>query len=224
MAELLRSLGPLETAAIRPDCWPRLNLFFGDLRLVRLWGAVGRRMLSFVLDGDALERWRLAAKLQACPRCGCRGTLNAHGWLRGYSEGGSETVLRGQRFVCSNRGRRPGCGRTGAVMLARFLPGFSVTATTLCRFVIAVVIGGQERRAAWQRLSTMAIQTGYRLLARLGQAQPHLRAWLCRVRAPPPSCAQAPLSQLLAHLQLALPGAGCLLARFQIQFQVPALP
>ena len=53
-------------------------------------GGQGRR---FVRDEAELERWRLSAKLETCPHCGRIGTLNAHGWLRGYSELGSEHVV-----------------------------------------------------------------------------------------------------------------------------------
>lgn len=175
-------------------------------------------------DGAELERWRLGAKLEACPHCGRVGTLNAHGWLRGYSELGSERVVRGRRFFCSNRHRRPGCGRTLSVLLCGVLGGFVIGAETLSRFA-AAVLSGASRKAAWERLGDgLSVQSGYRLWRRLSQAQPHIRTALLGL-CPPPACAERePLAQLMAHLRRALPSAECVLSAFQLHLQKPLLP
>lgn len=177
----------------------------------------------FVADEAQLERFGLGVKLQACPHCGRHGTLNAHAFVTGYAEAGQGRVLRGRRFFCSNRHRRPGCGRTFSVRLAHVIPAFVVSARTLTRFVKAV-LGGESLRAAWARLVSMPCQSGYRLWRRLSRAQAHLRSALCRLAMPPPCASREPLAQLLAHLQHVLPGESCELSGFQLRFQVSLLP
>lgn len=186
-------------------------------------GMAGRGRRRFVRDEAELERWLLTAKLEACPHCGCVGALNAHGWLRGYSELGSERVVRGRRVFCSNRHRRPGCGRTFSVLLCGVLGGFVVGAETLSRFATAV-LSGASRKAAWERLGKLSVHSGYRLWHRLARAQPHIRTALLGV-CPPPACDdREPLAQLMAHLNQALPSAECVLSAFQLRLQRPLLP
>jgi hypothetical protein len=176
----------------------------------------------FVRDAVELERYRLGAKLRPCPHCGRHGTLNAHGTLSGYAEVGQARVMRGARFFCSNRGRRPGCGRTVSVLLAHVIPAFCVGTRTLSRFVRAVV-DGDSRRAAWQRSATLALQSGYRLWRRLSQAQARLRTALCRRAAPPSTTHHEPLAQLLLHIRHVATVEDCELTAFQLCLQTPIL-
>lgn len=115
------------------------------------------------VDGEAALS-ALDAKALRCPHCGLYGTLNAHGWLFGYAEVGSTRVMRGRRLYCSDRFRRPGCGRTFSVLLSRVLAGFTVTTQTLGLFVRAVVAGAC-RKAAWESVvrAGLALRSGYRL-------------------------------------------------------------
>lgn len=155
---------------------------------------------SFVRDRPALERARIHAKQRACPHCGRLGTLNGHGVLRSYGECGEPGVVRGRRLFCSNRGRRPGCGRTVSVLLARVIAGFVVTTRILARFVEAVLTG-RSRHKAWSTAAgTLSLSSGYRLWRRLNRAQPGWRAAL-RGHSPPPDVPAAePLAQVWAHL------------------------
>lgn len=134
--------------------------------------------------------------------------LVGHGFLRGYAERGSEIVVRGRRFFCSNRGRRAGCGRTFSVLLSSVMWGFIVRTLTLFGFVQAV-LSGMSRRAAWlgEVAGAFSLSSGYRLYRRLEGAQVALRSWLSRT-APAPACAShEPLAALLAHLGASLPRA-----------------
>jgi hypothetical protein len=103
-----------------------------------------------VRDGTGLANVLLEHKLAQCPHCRQTGALIGHGLLRGYAERSSERVVRGRRIFCSNRGLRPGCGRTFSVLLTMVLSGFLVRTLTLFCFVTAV-LGGLTRRAAWLR-------------------------------------------------------------------------
>ena len=49
--------------------------------------------------------------------------------------------VRGQRVFCSNRGRRGGCGRTFALVLAEVLPRHTVTAPLLWRWLVSWLAG-----------------------------------------------------------------------------------
>lgn len=183
----------------------------------------GSRRRRFVRDEAELEGVRFGAKLEGCPHCGRHGTLNAHGWLRGYSDVGSDRVVRGRRFYCSNRHRRPGCGRTFSVLLAGVVSGFMVGAETLSRFVKAV-LSGVSRKAAWERLGKLSLQSAYRLWRRLSEAQPHIKTPLLGL-CPPPDCDdREPLAQMMAHMKRALPTTDCPLSAFQWHLQTGLLP
>lgn len=156
-----------------------------------------------------LEFGELGVGLWPCPHCARCGTLIGHGFLRGYSERGQEREVRGRRLFCSNRQRRPGCGRTFSVKLATVIAGFIVRTLTLFRFASAV-LGGLTRRAAWLGAAggALSLSSGYRLWSRLTAAQSALRARLSR-EVPAPACtAREPLAQLLAHLAVVVGSAG----------------
>jgi hypothetical protein len=166
----------------------------------------------------------LDPKALACPRCGLYGTLNAHGWLSGYAEIGSARVLRGRRLYCSDRFRRPGCGRTFSVLLSRMIAGFTATTETLARFVRAVV-AGTCRKAAWERVARAGLvpRSGYRLWRRLDRAQSTLRSRLSRLCPPPDTRSALPMAQLVAHLDVALGPADDVFARLQSRLQTSLL-
>ena len=157
----------------------------------------------FVRDPSALGAVLFGLKLAPCPHCRQTGALIGHGFLRGYAERDSEVVVRGRRVFCSNRGARPGCGRTFPVLLCTVLSGFVLRTLTLFCFATAVLVG-LTRRAAWLREArgTLSLSSGYRLWQRLCAAQSTLRARLCRAAPPPDSPAREPLAQLLLHLRL----------------------
>src|SRR5690606_41180404 len=104
--------------------------------------------------------------------CRQSGTLIGHGFLRGYAERGSGLVVRGRRIFCSNRGKRPGCGRTFSVKLGCVLSGFVVRTLTLWCFVQAV-LGGLTLRAAWlvEAAGARSLPRGSRRCARPAAAQ-----------------------------------------------------
>jgi hypothetical protein len=101
--------------------------------------AVPLRPPRFVRDGAALVEVLLGLKLAGCPQCRRSRTLIGHGLLRGYAEHSSEVVVRGRRVLCSNRGQRPGCGRTFSVLLSTVVASFVVRTLTLYRFAKAVL-------------------------------------------------------------------------------------
>lgn len=176
---------------------------------------------GFVRDEPALADVLLGLKLTQCPHCRRTGALIGHGLLRGYAGQTSEEVVRGRRVFCSNRGQRPGCGRTFSVLLSTVIFGFVVRTLTLFRFASAV-LSGLTRRCAWlgAAAGALSLSSGYRLWQRLVAAQSFLRARLCR-EAPAPACAaREPLAQLFAHLAAVVGGgAHCLLESFQHRLQ-----
>jgi hypothetical protein len=177
----------------------------------------GRR---YVGDELELEAFREGVKRWRCPHCGRLGALNAHGRSMGYGDGNGVNTLRGRRFYCSNRRRRPGCGRTFSVLLSEWLSGFVVSALVLYRFLRAVV-SGVTRSAAWTALGTgMPVRSGYRLWCRTQSAQLNWRFQLNRVASAPSHSGQVPFAQVMAHFECVFMGPRCPLAAFQERFQV----
>lgn len=178
----------------------------------------------FVRDLAELSAWLLGAKLRVCPHCGCVGTLNRHGPLTGYTEDGSKRVVRGHRLFCSGRGRRPGCGRTLALLLADTLRARTVRSGTLWRFLLAVATG-LSRKAAWEATGArvLTLRSAYRLWHRFARAGPVVRSRLLSQHPPPHSSSPFPIAQLTQHLLVALPGSDPL-AAFQHRFQLHLLP
>lgn len=184
----------------------------------------GGRCRRFVRDRAELSALLLTAKLMPCPHCGRVGALNRHGPVMGYAEDDSGRRLRGHRLFCSDRGRRPGCGRTFAVRLADVLRARNVGSGTLWRFVLALATG-LTRKAAWERTSAgvLTLRSGYRLWHRFARAGPNIRARLLSLCPPPASTSPLALAQLTDHLQRALPASDPL-AAFQHRFQLDLIP
>lgn len=160
-------------------------------------------------DEASLEGALGAMRMAPCPHCRRTGALIGHGSLRGYTERGSEILLRGRRVFCSNRGRRFGCGRTFSLLLATTLAGFVVRTFTLFGFA-KTVLDGFSPRAAWLHVcdGAFSLSSAYRLWRRLATAQSALRTQLSRELPAPPSTARHPLAQLLGHLAALLGADG----------------
>lgn len=178
----------------------------------------------FARDLQELQRVLDVVKRVVCPHCGAVEALVGHGYLHGYAERGSETVVRGRRFLCSNRFRRPGCGRTFSVLLAHLLSRCIVGTELLLGF-LRQLQGGRAVSAAWNAVATGAfrVQTGYRYLVKLHCRQASLRTRLLQ-RCPPPVCtSRLPLLQLAAHFERAFEGTENPLGAFQLTPQTPLM-
>ena len=176
--------------------------------------------VRFVREAHALDGALRDAKQQQCPRCRRFSALIGHGFLVGYAEHTNDLVVRGRRLLCSNRGRRGGCGRTVSLRIASELAGFSARTWALSRLMLAA-ISGVSLRATWTQhvASPLSLRSGYRLHKRLLKAQAHLRTTLSTA-SPPPDCDGVhPLSQVLSHLHQVLGSHECVLSRFQLRFQ-----
>jgi len=147
----------------------------------------------YAVDEAALDDLASEAKHWRCPRCGRSGTLNAHGSLRGCGAAGAsgKDAVRGRRFFCSNRGRRPGCGRTFSVFLAQVIAGASVRTAALWRFCQGR-LSGLSVLAAWEQArSGWSLEAAYRWWRRWRRAEPALRTQFSRGREPPGGLAAA---------------------------------
>jgi hypothetical protein len=179
---------------------------------------VGQRRTPRFVEGEAgLERARLEAKQDDCPHCGRADTLVRHGLLYGYAAYGAGTLVRGRRLLCSNRHRRPGCGRTVAVLLATVIAGCVVSTRVVSTLVEAVVKGGAPSSTGNVPVHP---RSRSRLWQRLQGAQHHLRTRLLALAPPPSSTHSEPIAQLWSHLRHVFAGASCLLASFQLRFQI----
>lgn len=178
--------------------------------------------VRFVRTEEELEEFRRSVKLRACQHCGAHETLNAHGFLRGYGETGSEVAKRGRRFFCSNRGRRAGCGRTFSVSISGYLPRFSVLALalwSLLRCAVKTSLFQAARLPSW----SLSLSSAYRLKRLFEREAPQFRGWLFREKGPPEIPSRSPLTQLLAHFADIL-GPDRALTEYHWRAQTPLFP
>lgn len=195
---------------------------------------------------------RQSLKHLHCPHCGHVGTLNLHGFLRGYPEEGEgkgekeskeesrededgtedekeeeikKLPVRGHRIFCSNRRLRCGCGRTCSVLLCGHLKRFLITLKTLWAFIAAVVAGTSKKTAFTSVCPTMHSSAAYRLYHRLNLAQIGFRSCLLRlIDVPPPPASNHAFADTLAHFLAAFPKSSISpFADYQLTFQTPLL-
>lgn len=126
------------------------------------------------------------AKGWACPHCRRHGTLNRHGRVRGLGEREpGKDAVRGQRFFCSNRGWRRGCGKTFTVLLATLIRRATVRTGELWRFYKAK-LGGASVVGAWEGLgSRFSVEAAYGWWRRWRRGQFAVRSILAHGRDPP---------------------------------------
>ena len=159
-------------------------------------------------------------KIMPCPHCKVVGTLNRHGSLFGFDDGNPQRkTLRARRVFCSNRRRRPGCGRTFSIWLAETIRRSSLSTRTLLAFLTCLVAHGLAAaiRATKSHLSDRTLQ---RYCKRFDHAQSRIRTALLG-RGPPPDGAfedsrRPAAAQVLAHLHATFPNADCPIAAYQM--------
>jgi hypothetical protein len=171
---------------------------------------------------DFDSHWPLLKQV-ACPHCHQVGFLNRHGYLRGYCEDTSETMIRGWRVFCSDR--RPegsrGCGRTYSLLLAHLLHRRSITTLNAWKFLTAVLLGLTLAAAWFTVVGKSAVECAHHLWNSWKRAQGAIRSRLSAMSFPPKSTQTDPLFQPLEHLQALFPKHPNPMAAFQIYFQKP---
>ena len=161
-------------------------------------------------------------KLMACPHCRAVGCLIRHGYLHGYGASIDGKIQHGWRVFCSNRGRKTGCGRTYALMLAHHLGRRLVDAGRLWGFLTGILDGASIKRA-WESVAApFSLETGYKLWASFVRNQSGIRSAL-HTLVRPVAAALPPLRQTIEHLKAAFPGVACPVAAFQTAFQAAFL-
>jgi len=152
---------------------------------------------------DELNSLLSKLPLMPCAHCGRYGNLIGHGLLRGYAERSSDTVVRGRRVLCSDRGRKRGCGRTVSTLLTRFVERCTVVAATLWVLFGGLADGLSVERAAEKAKFPLDVRSAYRVSFRLKKQTLAWRSWLTSRVTAPESAAQQPLVQLREHLIVA---------------------
>lgn len=174
----------------------------------------------YVADAAGFDSHKERLKLLPCPHCRAVGCLIRHGYLKGYGDHAKEKRRRGWRIFCSDRGRRTGCGRTYAVLLAICLYRRRVDADLLWNF-LRMILEGARRATAWETATaSFCVETGSRLWAGFLKNQSRLRSFLHRRMKPSALLSpEIPVGQLLAHLQAAFPDSSSPVAAFQHTLQ-----
>jgi hypothetical protein len=173
----------------------------------------------FYRDGQEWAAIAERLKLTSCPHCKAVGTLNRHGSLYGFDDSTPpRKTLRARRMFCSNRHRRPGCGRTVSVWLADKIRRLSLGTRSLWAFLRRAAAGSlvEAKHATGSSLSG---RTWQRIWKRFDRNQSAIRTALL-ARGPPPGLPAAvsrrpAAAQVLAHLQAAFPCADCPIAAYQ---------
>ena len=155
-----------------------------------------------------------------CPHCNLSGCLILHGYLYGNSDRNNARITRGHRIYCSNRYKKGGCGKTFSVLTAAVLPGFTIGAHCLWRFLENIKNGLNPALAFAMTGCPMALSTAYRLFKKFITGQTRIRSFLSRIKDPPPAeHVQRPAIQTILHLQSAFDDADCPITDFQYHFQ-----
>jgi hypothetical protein len=173
----------------------------------------------FYRSDDEWNAFAERLKLIACPHCHVVGTLIRHGSLTGFDDANPpRKVLRARRVFCSNRHRRPGCGRTVSVWIAAKIRRLSLGTRTLWHFLRRVATGTLTD-AIRDTHVPLSDRTLRRIGTRFDHAQSQIRTALC-MRCPPPtgppdSGPRPILAEVLAHLFAAFPDTDDPLAAYQ---------
>lgn len=157
-----------------------------------------------------------------CERCQSVGWVIRNGLVYGYQAGSSERVVVAQRLLCSNRGKRGGCGGSMTVRVADAVRKTSVPAPKLWEFFDALR-QAPSVHAAWSHSpasTCFSLTTAYRLTNRLHKAQSWLRSKIATLLmvSGPSQRTDKPLSGLIDDLCCAFAGA-CPVSGFQLRFQ-----
>jgi len=176
-------------------------------------------MLRFYKNKAQFQAFYLKLKLMRCPHCNASGCLILHGYLDGNSDRGNERIRRGHRIYCSNRHKKGGCGKTFSVLKAAVLPGLTIGAHRLWRFLENIKNGLNPARAFQMAGCPMVQSSAYRLVKKFIAAQTRIRSFLSRIKAPPPAQVQSPAIQTILHLHRVFGDTACPITDFQCRFQ-----
>ena len=164
--------------------------------------------------------FRVTIRSGDCPHCHLRGALIAHGYLSGHAATGHDQVTRGQRFFCSNRYSKLGCGGSFSVHWHNVIPYCSLRTDQLFE-LLEKCAAAASTHAAWQASRLIfSLRTACRWLARWRDLTSHVRARLGLVAAPPGKTDGHADPMTLRHLLVAFPHAACPIAAFQHDQQV----
>jgi hypothetical protein len=182
--------------------------------------------------GDQRDRWfyrreeewiAIVERLKqtSCPHCKIVGTLIRHGVLSGFDDRNPQRrTTRARRIFCSNRHRRPGCGRTFSIWLADKIRRLNLTTRTLWTF-LQHAVAGTIAKAVHATHCQLSDRTFQRIWMRFDRGQSAIRTALLG-RGPPPMLPAAhnrrlAAAQVLAHLQATFPHDDCPITAFQLE-------
>jgi len=161
--------------------------------------------------------------MQPCPHCRRKGALILHGFIYGYLLPGGKQK-KAHRVFCSNRNRRPGCGRTFALRRATVIRKLAVTTEQLWKFIKNICKATPIKHALEIHPSQYSLSSIYRLHQRFKRRQHVIRTRLIEFAQPPPVNDSAnPIRQTIEHLRTAFNNKPCPITAFQHHFQTAIL-
>ncbi len=179
---------------------------------------------NYVANERELEKNLQSRKCWCCIFCGLRGTLNLHDKLYYDDEvSGEESILKGRRCFCSNRGNRGGCGRTIIFIFTWVLPRHSYTSEHLWTLLKEISKGTSIMKGILSLPSIFSTDGAYHILQRLRKRQSCVREKLLKICSPPRSSHVDSLALSAEHLRSAFPEEKNPIEAFQERFQVPLM-
>lgn len=178
-----------------------------------------RRYCSGQEDFEVLAESR---RSMVCELCQSVGWVIRNGLVYGYRAGNDERVVVAQRLLCSNRGKRRGCGGSMMVRVADAVRKTLVPAPKLWEF-FDMLRQAPGVHAAWSNspaATCFSLTTAYRLSRRLDKAQSWVRSKIATllVLSGASQRTDKPLLGLIDDLRSAFAGQ-CPVSAFQVQFQ-----
>lgn len=170
-----------------------------------------------------IDEFYHALKHTPCPNCQRIGALIKNGILQGPKPDSSYTVKppRGQRFFCSNRNQRQGCGHSFTIFYMQSIKGLTAFVSTVWAFLTALITTTTMMIPIALKRSQVdiSVSTAYRWKRLLCNAQTAIRSALS-TRIPPPSLSCVnPLTQTIQHLKKFFKNDSNPIAAYQAYFQ-----
>ena len=178
----------------------------------------------FYNSTEDLRQFHFQLKQTTCPHCKSIGSLNLHGYLRGYDDKECrKKIIRGRRLFCCNRNRRKGCGRTFSILAASVIKKFIISAESLWHFLKNILKGYNKIHAFKAAGIPFAESSCYRLWKIFRLHQTSIRSKLLRLFPTPVKPTQSPPMETILHLRCAFKDTAFPITAYQNQFQASFL-
>lgn len=154
-----------------------------------------------------------------CPHCSKKGRLIRHGSLTGKDLYKPTRIIRGVRFLCSNRNKARGCGKTFSLLLDTFLPRLSIPSAKLTSFLESFLHKTSLHQAWNEHLLPFSLRSAKRWLGKMRDNLARVRPKIHEALSPSFTQNLPAMEETLSLLHTLFPDN--FISRFQSSFQIP---